>query len=385
MDTRSKLRVETLAVHAGQAVDMATGAVAPPIYLATTFERDVDGGFSRGFSYSRTDNPNRQMLERCLAELEGAEHAIAFASGLGVANAVLQALRAEDHVIAPRDVYHGVRRVLERMEERRLLTVSFVDATDPGAVEAAVRESTRLIWVETPSNPLLQITDLAGVAGIAKSRGILTVCDSTFASPVLSRPLEFGIDMVMHSTTKYIGGHSDVTGGVLLANAPNAVFEEAKLSQERGGGGGVPSPFDCWLTLRGVATLPLRVRAQSAAALVVARFLEGHAGVDRVFYPGLESHAGYALAARQMTGFGGVLSFTVRGGEAEAMAVAGRVRIFTRATSLGGTHSLVEHRASIEGAGTATPGNLLRVSIGLENVGDLVEDLGEALGTVGRA
>jgi cystathionine gamma-synthase len=257
------------------------------------------------------------------------------------------------------------------------IEITYVDTSECEAVRSALRSSTRLIWIETPSNPLLKITDMAAVASTARAANAITVCDSTFATPVLQRPFDFDIDMVMHSTTKYLSGHSDVTGGVLITNHPNYLFERARKAQQFGGA--VPSPFDCWLALRGISTLPYRVRAQSAHALRIAEFLSGHAGVEAVHYPGLDGHPQHALAARQMSAHGGVLSFQVRGCRAEAMAVASRVRLFTRATSLGGTHSFIEHRASIEGPASATPQNLLRLSLGLEHPDDLVSDLEQAL------
>jgi cystathionine gamma-synthase len=375
MRMRSKVHLETLAVHAGQSTDATTGAVVSPIHLTTTFERDVDGSCPRGFSYSRLNNPNRQALEECLAALEGAEHAIAFSSGLGTASAVVQALELGAHVVAPNDVYHGVRHMLEHSEARGMLKVSFIDPSDVRNIESALRPDTKLIWIETPSNPLLRITDLAAVAKLAKAKNIHTLCDSTFCTPILQNPLLYGIDLVMHSTTKYIAGHSDVVGGVLLSNESNDLFEEAKAAQQRGGGGGIPSPFDCWLTLRGIATLPLRVRAQSAAALHIAQFLAEHAAVEAVFYPGLPTHPGHSIAASQMKMFGGVISFLLRGSKEEAQRLTSLTNIFTRATSLGGTHSLIEHRASTEGPDSPTPNNLLRLSIGLENTIDLEEDL----------
>jgi cystathionine gamma-synthase len=379
----SKPRIETLAVHAGQTVDPASGAVVLPIHLSTTFERDRDGEYSKGFSYSRDNNPNRASLETCLAALEGGQQALAFSSGLAVVTAVLQSLKPGDHVLAPDDVYHGFRRVAGEVFANWRLSVSYADMSDAGSVENAIQPNTALIWIETPSNPLLKITDLAAIAAIAKQKKIPTVCDGTFASPVLQHPLEFGIDMVAHSTTKYIAGHSDVTGGVLICREENPCFESARRSQRVGGS--VPSPFDCWLTLRGIATLPIRVRAQSESAAKIADFLLAHANVEAVHYPGLKSHPGHTVAARQMSLFGGMLSFQVKGNAEDAMRLAASTQIFTRATSLGGAHSLIEHRASVEGPNTKTPRNLLRLSIGLENTADLIEDLEAALATVSPA
>jgi cystathionine gamma-synthase len=372
------MKIETLAVHAGRRIDPATGAVAAPIHMSSTFERDAEGGYPRGFSYSREDNPNRRALEECLAALEGGAEALMFSSGLAVLTAVVQGMEPGDHLLVADDVYYALRRVLGEVFGKWPLEASFVDMTDLDAVRAAMRPATRLVWVETPSNPLLKVIDLAAIAGVARAGNAISICDSTFAPPVIQRPLEFGIDMVMHSTTKYIGGHSDTVGGVLVRSHDNYLFERCRKSLKFGGA--VPSPFECWLTLRSVETLPWRVRAQSENALRLAQYLEGHPGVQRVHYPGLELHPQHQLAARQMqSGFGGMLSFEVKGGEREAMAVAARVKVFTRATSLGSTHSLIEHRASIEGPHSKTPKGLLRVSVGLEHADDLIGDLGSAL------
>ena len=373
------MKIETRAVHAGRHIDPATGAVTPPICLSTTFERSPDGEYPRGYSYSRDNNPNRRALEECLADLEGGKEAAAFSSGLAAATAVVQGLEPGDHILAPDDVYWGFRNVVGKVFGRWPLQTGYVDMTDLDAVRAAIRPNTRVIWVETPSNPLMKITDLEAIAALARAAGshVMTICDSTFATPVLQRPLDLGIDMVAHSTTKYIGGHSDVIGGALITRHPNYLFERARQSQKYGGS--VPSPFDCWLTLRGLDTLPYRVRAQSENGLRVARFLQAHPAVETVHYPGLPEHPGHAIAARQMAAFGGMLSFQVRGGRDTAMGVVARCKLFIRATSLGGAHSLVEHRASVEGPATRTPQNLIRLSIGLEHVDDLTEDLGEAL------
>ncbi len=372
------MKIETAAIHAGRGIDPATGAVAMPIYLSSTFERDPDGEYRRGFSYSREQNPNRTALEKCVAALEGGKEALAFASGLAVLTALVQGLEPGDHIIAPDDVYYGFRKVVAGVFAKWPLDVSYVDMTDLDAVRAAMRPATRLIWIETPSNPLLKVTGLGAIGRIARQSNAITVCDSTFATPVLLRPLDFDIDMVMHSTTKYFGGHSDVVGGTLITRYDNYLFERARRSQQHGGA--VPSPFDCWLTLRGIDTLPYRVRAQSASALRVADFLQSHASVEKVFYPGLCTHPGHEIAKEEMSGFGGMLSFQVRGCRDNAMGVAAKARLFTRATSLGGGHSLIEHRASVEGPQTRTPQNLLRLSIGLEHPDDLIADLDQALG-----
>ena len=374
------MKIETRAVHAGRHSDPATGAVTAAIHLSTTFERGADGEYPRGFSYSREDNPNRRSLEQCLASLEGGKEALAFPSGLAVVTAVVQGLEPGDHILAPDDVYWGLLKVIGEVFAKAGLETTYLDMTDVEGVRAAIRPNTRLLWMETPSNPLLKITDLAALGKIAREANVVTVCDSTFGSPILQRPLEWNIDMVMHSTTKYIGGHSDVIGGALITKFDNYLFERARKVQIYGGS--VPSPFDCWLTMRGIETLPYRVRAQCESALKIAAVLEGHRSIEGVHYPGLPSHPGHALAARQMSAFGGMLSARIRGGREEAMAVAARVKLFIRATSLGGSHSLIEHRASVEGPQTRTPQNLLRMSIGLENAEDLIADLEQALGAI---
>lgn len=373
------MKIETRAVHAGRRIDPATGAVSPPIHLSTTFERSPDGGYPRGFSYSRDSNPNRQMLEQCLADLEGGTQALVFASGLAVSTAILQGLEPGDHILAPDDVYWALREVIGGVFGKFGLETTYVDMTKLDDVRATLRPNTRLIWVETPSNPLMKITDLRAIAQIARDhKQAMTICDGTFASPILQQPLDCGIDMVAHSTTKYISGHSDVVGGVLVTRYDNYLFERARRAQTYGGA--VPSPFDCWLTLRGIETLPYRMRAHSENALRVAEFLRSHRGVEAVHYPGLPDHPGHEIAACQMSGFSGMLSFQVRGDAAAAMGVAARCRLFLRATSLGGPHSFIEHRASVEGPRTRTPQNLLRLSVGLEHPDDLIADLNQALG-----
>ncbi len=374
---KSTAHIETLCVHAGHAPDAATAAISPPIHLSTTFERDADGGYPKGFSYARAANPNRTQLETCLAALEGGSEALAFSSGVAAAMTVFQALKPGDHVICTQDAYHGVQRLLREVLQPWQLRVSFVDAADADAVRKALTSVTQLIWVETPSNPLLRITDLAAIAEIARRVHALTVCDNTFATPVLQRPFDYGMDFSMHSATKYLGGHSDVLGGVIVARTASAFSERLRLLQSEAGA--VPSPFDCWLLLRGAATLHLRIRAQTENAVRIAGFLAEHQAVENVFYPGLESHPGHALAKQQMRGFGAMLSFTLRGGAAAAMRVVANAKLFARATSLGGVESLIEHRASMEGPDTKTPGNLVRVSVGVEHAGDLIADLDQAL------
>lgn len=372
------MRFETLAVHAGHGIDAGTGAVTPPIHLSTTFQRDEAGEYPGGYIYTRSNNPNREALEACLAALEGGAAAAAFSSGSAATMSIFQALRPGDHVLAPADAYYGTAKLLREVLGPWGLTSSFVDMTDPDAVAAALRPTTKLVWLETPSNPLVRITDIARIVEIAHAAGALVACDNTWATPMATRPLTLGADLVMHATTKYLGGHSDVLGGAVIARTADEMFERIRTIQLTGGA--VPSPFECWLVLRGVRTLPYRMRAHSANAMAVAEFLARHPAVEAIHYPGLPSHPGHEIAKRQMTLFGGMASVQVKGGRAEAMAVAARVRLFTRATSLGGPESLIEHRASVEGPDTRTPENLLRMSIGLEHPEDLIEDLGGALG-----
>jgi cystathionine gamma-synthase len=371
------MKIETLAVHAGRQIDTATGAVAPPIHMSTTYERDADGGYARSFSYTRPDNPTRHSLETCIAALEGGADAACFASGSAATLAIFSLLRSGDHVIAPRECYHGTREQLREIVSGWGVRVDFIDPTRLTELDAHLSPDTRLIWIETPCNPTVRVTDIAAVAARAHERGALLVCDNTFATPIVQRPLELGADLVMHSSTKYFGGHSDVMGGAVVARERGATSERIRAYQAVAGA--VPSPFDCWLIRRSLATLPMRVRAQCANALEIAEYLRSHARVERVFYPGLADDPGHAIAARQMHGFGAVVSVCVRGGAAEALAVAARTRLFIRATSLGGVESLIEHRASVEGPDTPTPANLLRLSIGIENAQDLIADLDQAL------
>jgi cystathionine gamma-synthase len=379
------MKIETLAVHAGHAIDPATGAVSAPIHLSTTFERDIEGTYSRGFMYTRNNNPNREALEHGVAVLEGGEAAAAFSSGTAAAMALFQALAPGDHVLAHVDAYYGTSRLLREIFLRWGLQADFIDMSNLDEVKKALRPETKLAWTETPSNPLLKIVDLAAVADIVRGVNALCVCDNTWA-PVLQRPFELGSDLILHSTTKYFGGHCDVAGGIVIVKKDSEFFQRIRAIQYSGGA--VPSPFDCWLILRGMRTLPWRMRAHSENAMKIAEFLAQHRKVARVHYPGLRSHPGHEIARRQMSIrstnaheklFGGMLSFEVKDGRDAAMSVAAKTKIFTRATSLGGVESLIEHRASIEGAGTTSPEGLLRLSIGLENADDLIEDLDQAL------
>jgi cystathionine gamma-synthase len=371
------VKPETLAIHAARSPDSDSGAVALPLHLSTTFERAADGSYPRGFYYARAANPTRKALEGAIAALEGGAESLCFASGSAASMAAFSLLAPGDHVIAPAECYHGTVGQLRQYVQRIGVGVSLVETWNTAAIETAWTPATRLLWIETPSNPRLYITDIAATAGLAHARGALLACDSTLATPVLQRPLEQGADIVMHSTTKFLAGHSDVTGGALVVRERGAVLDALRNYQLQAGA--VPSPFDCWLIRRSMMTLHQRVRAQSASAGLVADFLRQHPRVAQVFYPGLEAHPGHDLATRQMSGFGSMISLTVHGGADEALAVAARTRVFSRATSLGSVESLIEHRASMEGPGTRTPASLLRLSIGLEHVSDLIDDLEQAL------
>lgn len=371
------MRFETLAVHAGHEPDPETGSVATPLYLSTTFARNPEGAPLGGHTYVRESNPNQSRLEEALAPLEGGEAALVFASGMAAGIALFQALPPGSHILLPDDAYYGFRAAAQEFFPNWGLRADLVDMTDLGTVAAAVRPETRLVWIETPSNPLLKVVDVAGVARIAREAGALSVLDNTFATPALQRPLALGIDVAHHSTTKYLGGHSDVQGGALIFAQRGELSE--KVEHMRHILGPVLAPFNAWLTLRGLSTLPCRMTWQSATALAVARFLADSPAVARVHYPGLPSHPGHEIAARQMSAFGAMISLQTAGGREAALRTVARARLFTRATSLGGVESLLEHRASSEGAASRTSQDLIRLSIGLEHPDDLIADLEQAL------
>ncbi|SDU96883.1 cystathionine gamma-lyase [Microlunatus sagamiharensis] len=373
----------TRAIHAGPEADPAYGAVTPPIYATSTYSQDGVGGLKGGYEYSRSGNPTRTVLEQTLASLEGGRHGLAFASGLAAEDAVLRAFTGPDgHAVIPHDAYGGTYRLFARVYDGWGLQVSPVDLTDLDAVRAAiVPERTTIVWVETPTNPLLSVADIAGIAELAHAAGALLVVDNTFASPYLQQPLALGADIVVHSTTKYVGGHSDVVGGALVVS-DDALAEKLRFHQNAMGA--VAGPFDAWLTLRGIRTLAVRMERHCDNAERVAQFLEGHPKVAEVIYPGLESHAGHDLAARQMRRFGGMVSFRVHGGEEEAVAVCGRTKVIILGESLGGVESLIEHpgrmtHASVAGTRLEVPADLVRISVGIEDADDLVADLEQAL------
>lgn len=359
--------------------------MAPPVYLTTNFQRDADGEYSRGYNYVRDGHPNLTALESGLTALEGGEGAVATSSGSAATALLFQVAAREGVIVASQSAYHGTLRQLGEFVPGIGGAVRLVDTTNLDAVRAVledVGDAASLLFVETPANPLMGISDLAALGELAADHRVRLACDSTFATPVLQRPHELGAHVVIHSSTKYLGGHGDVMGGALIVRGADDWLEA--LRSLRGVTGAVPSPFDCWLLQRSLPTLPQRVRAQTGTAHVVADFLQRHGSVHEVLYPGLSGHPGHAVAARQMSDFGAMLSFRVTTGRAGALAVAAAAGIFTRATSLGGVESLIEHRASIEGPGTRTPEDLLRLSIGLEHGDDLCEDLAHALRTSER-
>jgi cystathionine gamma-synthase len=376
----SRMRFETLAVHGGHAPDRASGAVAQPITLSVTYERDDDGNYPSGHFYSSKGNPNRTVLETSFAALEGGTVAVAFASGGAAITAVFRTLQPGDHVLVPDDVFQGTIRGLRELLPKWGISYGVVDMTDLAAVEVALQTNTRLLWTETFSNPLLKVTDLRAVSDIAHRAGARCVVDNTFVTPAFQRPLEQGVDAVIHATTKYIGGHGDVLGGMVVSRDNSAMMQEVRQIQLLEGS--VPAPFDCWLLHRGLKTLPYRMRGHAANALAVACALETNPHVTRVYYPGLVGHVGHELATAQLSGgFGGIVSIRVRGGRDAAMRVANHVQVFTNATSFGEPESLIQHQATspTHGTNTGIHDDLLRLSIGLEHPDDLIADLEHAL------
>lgn len=382
MTTPAARGFASLAVHAGQEPDAATGAVIPPVYFSTTYAQDGIGGLRQGYEYGRSGNPTRTALQQQLAALEGGAHAFSFASGLAAEDALLRAALAPgDDVLLGSDVYGGTYRLLARVLGPWGVNLRVVDMSDADAVRAAVADrAPRILWVETPSNPLLRISDIAGLAEIGREAGSLVVVDNTFATPALQRPLAHGADVVVHSTTKYLGGHSDVVGGALVLN-DDALAEQIGFLQYAVGA--VSGPLDAWLTTRGIRTLAVRMQRHSENAASVAAFLAGHERVARVYYPGLEEHPGHELAARQMSAFGGIVSVALETGEA-ARRFAESTRLFTLAESLGGVESLVNYpdamtHASVRGTAAAVPVEVVRLSVGIEDVDDLLADVEQAL------
>ena len=370
------MRLETIAVRSGGEIDLTTGALAPPLHLSTTFEHGPASEAVHGFLYIRQKNPTQQRLEAALRDLEGGIAALVFSSGMAATASMLQTLARGSHVIFSDDIYVDVYNVIRDFLPTWGIESSIENLQDLNALKGAFRPNTKLIWTETPSNPLMKILDIEAISHIAHHAGAQLLVDNTFATPILQRPLSLGADVVLHSTTKYCGGHSDVQGGCLVVKARELLD---KLLHVREILGAVASPFNSWLILCGLRTLPCRMERHSANAAAVAAALAACPAVEAVYYPGLPSHAGHAIAQRQMKGFGGMLSFLVRGGPEEALGVASRVKLFVNATSLGGVESLLQHRASNEGQGSRAPQNLLRVSVGLEHADDLIDDLLQAL------
>lgn len=374
------MRPETLAIHAGGEPDAQTGALAPPLHLATTFVHGPAGERVAGYEYTREGNPTQDRLEQALAAMEGGAAALAFASGMAAMNALLESLPAGAEVLIPDDCYTGLRVLGAEFLPARAVQLRMVDFGDPDAVRTAMTPATRLLWAETPSNPQLRIADLVALAELAHARGALLACDNTFATPALQNPLALGADVVMHSSTKYLGGHSDVLGGALVF--ARADDWHAQVAHRRHVTGAVASPFGAWLTLRGCRSLPARMAWHCRGARVLAEFLDGHPAVAEVNWPGLASHPGHAIAARQMSDFGAMLSFRPKGGRDAALKVAGALELAINATSLGGPETLVEHRASVEGPEPHSPQDLLWVSVGLEHPDDIVADFRHALAGV---
>jgi cystathionine gamma-synthase len=376
------MEFETRAIHAGQEPDPSTGAVTVPIYQTSTYVQEAVGRLKDGYDYSRTANPTRRALEECLADLESSTHGVAFASGMAAATTVMHLVQPGDRVVAVNDVYGGTYRLFSKVYEPRGVRFEFLDAeTCNTDLAAHLDADTRLVWIETPTNPLLNVIDIRAAAQAAHAAGALLVVDNTFASPYLQRPVELGADIVLHSTTKYLGGHSDLVGG-FAATSDDAIAEQLKFLQNSLGA--IPGPFDAWLVLRGLKTLAVRMRAHCDNAAAVVEFLSGHPKVERVLYPGLTDHPGHAIAARQMDGFGGMISF-LSASEDEAVALVARTRVWALAESLGGVESLIEHPAQMTHASTAdapfaTPRTLVRLSVGIEASGDLIADLDQALG-----
>lgn len=374
------LQFETLTVHAGVEPDPVSGAVMTPIYQTSTYAQE-DVAVHKGYEYSRTDNPTRTALQKSLAALEGGRHALAFASGMAAIDTVLRLIKPGEHVLSGNDVYGGTFRLFDKILTEYGIEFTFVDTTSVTAVTNAIQPNTKLVWLETPTNPMLRLTDIAAIAEVAHEVGAWLGVDNTFASPALQRPLTLGADFVAHSTTKYIGGHSDVVGGVVVLN-DTAVYEQLKFLQNAVGA--VPGPMDCFLTLRGIKTLALRMTAHCRNATQVAQFLADHPAVAEVIYPGLENHPQHELARRQMAGPGGMISFILHGGEAAARQVAQRTKLFTLAESLGGVESLIEvpapmTHASVADSPLAVDPGLVRISVGIENAQDLIDDLKQAL------
>ncbi len=374
---RFDMRFETKAIHAGLNIGNPSNSIIPPISPSTIYEIDEDGRKEGDLHYTRLGNPNRLQFEHLIAALEEGAAAAAFSSGIAAATAILQALNPGDHVILPEDVYAGNRKMVKEIMSRWNLDFSFINMTSVETIADHIKPATKLIWIETPSNPLMRITDIGETVKLAKEQNILTVVDNTWPTPVNQLPLNLGADFVLHSTSKYFGGHSDILGGAVVAANEGEFFDRIRLIQKMGGA--VPSPYDCWLLSRSTRTLSYRMKGHNEHAERVAEYLLKHDKVSEVYYPGLQEFAGHSIAKKQMKGYGGMVSFLIDGNEKEAIRVVGRSRLIKRATSLGGVESTWEHRQSSEGEGSVTPVNLIRISVGLEHPDDILEDLEQSL------
>lgn len=374
----------TLAIHAGQEADPQTGAVMTPIYQTSTYAQ-ASPGKHRGYEYSRTDNPTRTAYQACVAALENAKYALAFASGLATTDAIIHTLKSGDHVVCCDDVYGGTFRLFDKVFKQLGIEFTFVDLSEASKLESVIQSNTKMLWLETPTNPMLKVLDIKALTATAKKRGVISVVDNTFMSSYFQKPLDLGADIVVHSVTKYMNGHSDVVGGVLATNS-ESLYNNIKFMQNAVGG--VPAPMDCFLVMRGLKTLHVRMERHAQNAMTLARYLEKHKNVERVIYPGLESHPQHAVARKQMSGFGGMITFFIKGGLPEARSFLERVKVFTLAESLGGVESLVEHPAIMTHASIPTEtrkelgihDNLIRISVGIEDIEDLRADLEQALG-----
>lgn len=372
-------KLETDLIHQGYDAESTTGAVSMPIVLSTTFERAGDGSFMQGRDiYTRASNPNRRALEEKLALLENGTDAIAFSSGQSATMSIMHSLQSGDHVLLPDDIYYGTKVMLQNLYSRFGLEFGNIDMTDLDLIYRSVKPNTKLIWIETPSNPSLKVSDIAEIVSIAKNKNIMTACDNTWATPYFTNPFDFGVDLIMHSSTKYFGGHSDILGGAVIVNGNETLAHKIRDFQILGGA--VPSSFDSWLLCRSLATFPIRMKVHGDNAIALANYLNNHPKIEKVNYPGLSTNEYHKIASAQMkNGYGGMLSILVKGGAAEALRLASNLNTVTHATSLGGVESLVDHRQSAEGAHSVSPPNLLRVSVGIENIDDLIRDFDQAL------
>ncbi len=368
---KAKPKFETIAIKSIENRFKSSEPVSTPIYLSTTYKRNNDGSYANDLIYSRNDNPNRKILEQSIAQLENGKYAFAFSSGMAAITTIFQSLKTGDHIILPNDIYYAIKKLMQDVFKRWNLTYDLIEMTNINAIKKAIKPNTSLIWIESPSNPQLKISDISSIAKMCHKNNIKCAVDNTWATPVLQNPLELGADIVMHSSTKYFGGHSDVIGGCIVLN-DKELADKIKSIQLLSGA--VPSPFDCWLIARGIQTLHLRVMKQTENAFKLAHFLDKHPKIEKVYYPGLRSHPQHLIADKQQKGFGAMISVLINGNEEESFKISTKLKYFTAATSLGGVESLVEHRKSVEGKNSNTPANLLRISVGIEHIDDLIAD-----------